>query len=74
MSQYPKIIVKMNAFLYSFLNYFETVIHPAAGKNEVQKTKRRNSKATQQLQPTPDCQNTRSSVRKNDYVRRNPAP
>lgn len=64
----------MNTFLYGFFNYFDNVIHPAAGKTEPLKNKRRNSKATQQFQATPDCLNIRASLSKNDSVRRNPAP
>lgn len=64
----------MNTYLHSFLNYFEQVIHPAAGKDEMQKNKRRNSKTLPQIITSPDSLNMRASLRKHDNVRRNPAP
>jgi hypothetical protein len=73
MSHYPKILLKMNTYLHSFITYFENVIHPA-GKSDPQKAKPRSSKATYQLQTSPDSLNIRASVRKQDSVRRNPAP
>jgi hypothetical protein len=64
----------MNNILYNFLTYFENVIHPAAGKIEAQKNKRRNSKASNQVPASPDCLHIRAAVRSNNSIRRNPAP
>lgn len=64
----------MNIYLHSFLNYFDQVIHPAAGKDEMQKSKRRNTKILPQFMASPDSLNMRASIRKQDNVRRNPAP
>jgi len=73
MSQYPKILTKMNTYLYSFLSFFD-VIDPAAGKSEAQKSKRRTTKTSGQFYTSPDCLNIRASVRKQNNVRHNPAP
>jgi hypothetical protein len=64
----------MNTYLHSVKIYFEHVIHPAAGKNDAQKTKRRNSQTSYALQASPDCLNIRAAVRSQNNVRRNPAP
>ena len=64
----------MNAYLSGVFTYFENVLHPAASKSEVQKTKRRASKTVPQLQASPDCLNMRAVARKQDTVRLNPAP
>jgi len=65
----------MNTYLHSFLTYFEHVIHPAAGKSENLKSKRKSStSAAYSLQASPDCLNIRAAVRANNSVRRNPAP
>lgn len=64
----------MNTYFYSFKSYFETVIHPAAGKPEIPKNKRRSSKTSYLPQASPDCLNIRAAVRANNAVRRNPAP
>lgn len=74
MSHYPKLLTKMNTYLHSFLTYFEHVIHPAAGKSENLKSKRKSSTAAYSLQASPDCLNIRAAVRANNSVRRNPAP
>jgi hypothetical protein len=63
----------MNTYLHSFITYFETVIHPAAGKPELQKSQRR-SKSASSKQGSPDSLNIRATVRANNTVRRNPAP
>lgn len=73
-SQYPKILLKMNTYLHSFLTYFENTLHPAAGKSDLQKAKRKTSKPLSQFRATPDCLNMRAAIRKQDTVRRNPAP
>ena len=65
----------MNGYLQNFLTYFETVLHPAAGKDDVRKIKRRNSNKTAYTrQVSPDCLNIRATVRTQNSVRRNPAP
>ena len=74
MSQYPKLLTRMNTYLHSFLTYFDHVIHPAGGKSDNTKPKRRTSKTAYALQASPDCLNIRAAVRANNSVRRNPAP
>ncbi len=64
----------MNSYFYSFRTYVEAVIHPAAGKTEIPKNKRRSSKTPALPQASPDCLNIRAAVRANNAVRRNPAP
>lgn len=74
MSHYPKLITAMNVCLHNILTYFETVIHPAAGKDDLQKGKQRASKPAYSRQVSPDCLNIRANVRTQNIVRRNPAP
>jgi hypothetical protein len=74
MSQYPKLLAKMNGCLHHILTYFEAVIHPAAGKDDVQKNKRRNSKPAYYSQVSPDSLHIRASLRTQNAARRNPAP
>ncbi|HYO23145.1 MAG TPA: hypothetical protein VER36_12130 [Flavisolibacter sp.] len=65
----------MNTYLHSFKTYFDNVIHPAAGKSDAQKSKRKSSKTTSYFsQASPDCLNIRAAVRSQNNVRRNPAP
>ncbi|HUC79507.1 MAG TPA: hypothetical protein VMR70_01275 [Flavisolibacter sp.] len=64
----------MNACIHSFKSYFEYIIHPAAGKSEPQKTKRRSSKPSFTPPASPDSLHIRAAVRANNAVRRNPAP
>lgn len=64
----------MKMHLHKFISYFEHVIHPAAGKNGLQKPKRRNSKSVYDFKASPDSSNIRASLRKQDNVRFNPAP
>lgn len=71
---YPKLRTTMNVYLHNILSYFETVIHPAAGKDDLQKTKRRTGKPSYSTQVSPDCLNIRANVRVQNGVRRNPAP
>jgi hypothetical protein len=73
MSQYPKLLTKMNTYLHCFLTYFENVINPAEGKSEW-KNKRRNSKASYASPSSPDSLNIRAAYRSQNSVRRNPAP
>lgn len=74
MSYPPKLTQKMNGYLHAFLSYLEAAIHPAAGKNEWQKTKRRQSKPSYSPQVSPDSLNMRANVRTQNGARRNPAP
>lgn len=64
----------MNGYLQNFLTYFETVLHPAGGKDDLRKNKRRNSKPSYSLRVSPDSLNIRANVRTQNGVRRNPAP
>lgn len=64
----------MNHYLHHFITRFETAIHPAAGKENLQKKKEKNSKTAYLLQASPDCFHTRATARKQDNARRNPAP
>ena len=74
MSHYPKILTKMNTYFYSFLSYFDNVIHPAEGKSDSLKNKRRNSKPSFVPPSSPDSLNIRAAFRAHNSVRRNPAP
>jgi hypothetical protein len=74
MSNYPKILTKMNTYLHSMMFFFENVIHPAGGQSEAQKSKRKSSKKNYSVQTSPDSLNIRATVRAQNSVRRNPAP
>ena len=74
MSHYPKILLKMNTYLSGFITYFDHVIHPAGGKSELQKNKRKSGKKSNTIQASPDSMNMRASLRADNGVRRNPAP
>ena len=74
MSNYPKILLKMNAYFHDFLLYFDNTVHAANGKTEAPKKKVRMPKGSYPLQVTPDGFNLRATVHKPDSVRRNPAP
>lgn len=65
---------KMTGYLFNIWTYFEAVIHPAAGKGEVQKVKRRSNKPSYSAHGSPDSLNMRANVRAQNAVRRNPAP
>lgn len=67
----------MNSCLRSLFVYFETVLHPASGwvENKGEKKKRRTAKSNGgSVQPSPECFNMRASAKKQDKLRRNPAP
>ncbi len=67
----------MNTYLRSIFVYFENVLHPASGwaDNKGEKKKRETSKITStSMQPSPECFNMRASAKKQDKLRRNPAP
>jgi hypothetical protein len=65
----------MNSYLRGLFTYFENVIHPASGwaDNKGEK-KRKASKPAGYQQPTPECFNVRGQLKKQDKLRRNPAP
>jgi hypothetical protein len=64
----------MTTYLRCLFAYFENVLHPASGwSNEPEKRKRRTAKA-QHMLPSPDCFNVRGAAKKNDKMRRSPAP
>jgi hypothetical protein len=73
-SQYPKVFLKMNTYLNSLITYVEGSLHPAAVKSDPKKAKQRSSKSDRQFGTSPDCLNRRASARKQDTLRRNPAP
>lgn len=74
MSYAPKLYTDMNAYLHTFLSYFEAVLPPSAGKSNVQKEKPRSGKPLYSPPVSPDCLHLRASVRTQNGVRRNPAP
>lgn len=64
----------MNNYLRCLFTYFENVLHPASGwSNESEKRKRKTLRSAQIL-PSPECFNVRGASKKNDKVRRSPAP
>jgi hypothetical protein len=73
-SQYPKLLLKMNTYLHNFITYFEASPQPVAAKSDSKKTKQESGKPGRQFGSSPDCLNRRASARKQDTVRRNPAP
>ena len=64
----------MNTYLHSFMTYFEMVVHPAAGKSEMEQSKPKSSKTKTSIQASPDSLHIRAAVRANNAVRKNPAP
>lgn len=74
MSNYPIILSKMHTCLYNVFQYFEAVVHPAAGKITKHKKKKRTAAATVIPRATPDSLNIRDVMKKADGFRRNPAP
>lgn len=76
-SNYPKILGRMNNCLHNLFTYFENVLHPASGwsNNNGEKKKRRSQKlSSSTIQPSPEGYNMRASAKKQDQLRRNPAP
>jgi hypothetical protein len=70
-------MTRMNICLRNLFVYFESVLHPAGGASEKQpvKKKRTTIEATSYFsQPSPDGYNMRAVAKKQDKVRRNPAP
>ncbi len=66
----------MNSYLRILFVYFEAVLHPASGWSDSnnEKKKRKAQKPDTSIQPSPDCFNMRAVAKKQDKVRRNPAP
>jgi hypothetical protein len=64
----------MNYLRHLFI-YFENVLHPASGWSDGSSAKRkRTSKVSNTLQASPECFNLRGVMKKQDKVRRSPAP
>jgi len=62
-------------YLRSLFTYFENVLHPASGWSDGNSIKRkRTSKKINSLQTSPECVNLRGVIKKQDKVRRSPAP
>lgn len=62
-------------YLRSLITYFENVLHPASGWSDSNSIKRkRTSKKNNSLQTSPECVNLRGVIKKQDKVRRSPAP
>jgi hypothetical protein len=68
-------ITRMNYCIRSLINYFESVLHPAGGSNDNPSTKARKKTKNQSLLSSPESVNIRGAiVKKQDKLRRNPAP
>ncbi|HJW16909.1 MAG TPA: hypothetical protein VJ499_07305 [Flavisolibacter sp.] len=69
-------MTRMNICIRNLFVYFESVLHPAGGAPDKQpvKKKRTTIDATYLSQPSPDGYNMRAVAKKQDKVRRNPAP
>jgi hypothetical protein len=74
MSNYSKILLKMNTYLHNVYTYFEQVVHPAGGKSTADKRKKRNTASAIFPRATPDSMNIRDLYKRQDGFRRNPAP
>ena len=72
----PKFLMKMNFCFRHLKGYFDTVLHPASGwaDSKEEKRKRKSQKMAGSSQSSPDCINIRASAKKQDKLRRNPAP
>jgi hypothetical protein len=68
--------MKMNSCLQNIFTYFDNVLHPAGGwSDNVEKRKRKSQKqADNGTQSSPESLNMRASAKKQDKLRRNPAP
>lgn len=64
----------MNTTLHQFLNFFESIAHPAAGRAVSEKKRKRSSALQTNPSGTPDSRNIRGIYKSQDCVRRNPAP
>ncbi len=74
MSNYSKILLKMNTYIHSVMTYFDKVVHPAGGKSSVDKRKKRSETGFVFPKATPDSMNIRDLYKREDSFRRNPAP
>jgi hypothetical protein len=62
-------------YLRSLFIYFENVLHPASGWSDGNSTKRkRTTRKVSSFQSSPECINLRGVIKKQDKVRRSPAP
>jgi hypothetical protein len=62
-------------YLRNLFLYFENVLHPASGWSDGSSTKRkRTSKKNNSSQASPECFNLRAVAKKQDKIRRSPAP
>ena len=66
----------MTNYLRNLIVYFENVLHPASGSSEANADKRkRRTRKGGSLQASPECFNIRGgALKKQDKLRRNPAP
>jgi hypothetical protein len=66
---------KMNTYLRSLIVYFEHVLHPAAGSSESNPDRKsRKKRRSSVLSASPESYNMRGVQKKQDPLRRNPAP
>jgi hypothetical protein len=63
-------------YLRNLFIYFENVLHPASGWSDSNSIKRKKTvRKNESLQvSSPECFNLRGSVKKQDKLRRSPAP
>lgn len=73
-NHHPQNLLKMTTYIHHFFNYFENVLHPAAGKSVLEKKKRSTVNNIAPSRATPDSLNLRDMLKKQDGFRRNPAP
>lgn len=66
----------MNTYIRNLIIYFENVLHPASGwDSNAEKRKRKMHKHIGSRHASPECYNVRGiSLKKEDKLRRNPAP
>lgn len=64
----------MRNCLRNLFGYFENVLHPAAGSETTKEKRKRGTKAAVSFQASPECINIRGMAKKQDKLRRNPAP
>jgi len=65
----------MNNYLRHLFDYFENVLHPASGWSENAEKRKRKTRKSSTMLTSPDSFNTRGVVsKKQEKLRRNPAP
>ena len=74
MSNHSKLLLKMNHYLHNVTALFLPVFHPAGGRTESEKKRKKTATPPFRLKATPDSQNIRDQFKKQDGFRRNPAP